>query len=602
MSRGWSIRPIFIAVAGVTVAGMLVVYLLGLRVTWTNAELSRSKEAVAAVREVLSTLKDAETGERGFLVTGDEAYLDPYASALARLPGRLAMLDAAVADGKLNKQHAQRIREKANEKLEFLANAIRLRREGGLDAALSVVRNGQSKRLMDEVRAEVAAAEQEMMANQRLLEQRVAGADVVRTSVSLLVAIVTLLFTIWAFREIQRVLKEQLEAQRNDRETQSRIDGIVSSAMDAIISVDEQQNIILFNVAAEQMFRCPAATALGSPLDRFIPPRFRPSHRDHVREFGATGQSSRTMGTPYLTISGLRGDGEEFPIDASISQITVEGKRIYSVIVRDVTDRKRAEAELREKHEEVQRLNATLEQRVEQRTEALAEANRELEAFGYSVSHDLRAPLRHVTGFIELLSRHLDDRLDEKGRRYIKTISDAGVRMGHLIDDLLTLSRIGRVAMENSEVDLRRLVDEARAQLAGEIAGRRVDWAIGDLPHVRGDAELLRNAMVNLLANALKYTRTREQSRIEVGCERKDGELICFIRDNGVGFDMKFVDKLFGVFQRLHRAEEFEGTGVGLASVRRIINKHGGRTWAHGEVDKGAAFFFSLPEAGASHE
>ena len=289
-----------------------------------------------------------------------------------------------------------------------------------------------------------------------------------------------------------------------------------------------------------------------------------------------------------MVLSGIRTDGEEFPIDASISQVQVEGHRIFTVILRDITERHKAE-------EEIRRFQTELEQRVQQRTAELAAANQELEAFGYTVSHDLRAPLRHVTSFVDLLEKHAGASLDEKGKRYVRTISEAGRRMANLIDDLLMLSRLGRATLSQAHVGLRQLVDDAMIQLAPDMVDRRIEWKIGELAEICGDPVLLRNVVINLLSNALKYTRGRDPAVIEMQARVQDGQVICLVRDNGVGFDMRFVDKLFGVFQRLHRADEFEGTGVGLASVRRIIQRHGGKTWAEGELDKGATFYFSLP-------
>lgn len=264
----------------------------------------------------------------------------------------------------------------------------------------------------------------------------------------------------------------------------------------------------------------------------------------------------------------------------------------FNNMLREIEQR---EATLREAQEELRQSHAELERRVEKRTAELSVANREMEAFTYSVSHDLRAPLRHVMSFAKMLEKQAGPRLDEKGRRYTRVIVEAGRRMENLIDDLLKLSRISRAPLNETQVSLRQLVEESRRELAPESRGRAIDWQIGPLPEVQGDPTLLRSVMVNLLSNAIKYTRGRQPARIEIGCEEKEREVVCFVRDNGAGFDMKFVDKLFGVFQRLHRAEEFEGTGIGLASVRRVIQRHGGRTWAEGEVDHGACFSFSLP-------
>jgi ABC-type amino acid transport substrate-binding protein/nitrogen-specific signal transduction histidine kinase len=227
--------------------------------------------------------------------------------------------------------------------------------------------------------------------------------------------------------------------------------------------------------------------------------------------------------------------------------------------------------------------------------EALVAANKELEAFSYSVSHDLRAPLRHVSGFVQLLQANAKDRLDETGARYLDVIAGAAKKMGELIDDLLSFSRTGRAQMHLEAVPLGPLVDECRRELEPETSGRAVEWKIGELPEVAADRALLRQVMANLLGNAVKYSRNRSPARIEVSSRRENNEFIVCVRDNGAGFDMKYADKLFGVFQRLHTDAEFEGTGIGLANVRRIVVRHGGRTWAEGEVDKGAAFYFSLP-------
>jgi len=251
-------------------------------------------------------------------------------------------------------------------------------------------------------------------------------------------------------------------------------------------------------------------------------------------------------------------------------------------------------AELYRKNRALNEANEILNQR----NEALVAANRELETLSYTVSHDLRAPVRHISGYIEALRSHAEIKLDDKAKRYLDIIQDSAGKLGLLIDHFLAFTRIGRTELKLASVDMGELAEQARHMLQPECEGRKIEWQLAALPKVEADPSLMLQVWVNLLSNAIKYTRPRQPARIEVGCDgTPQTEFVFFVRDNGVGFDMQYADKLFGVFQRLHHANEFEGTGIGLANVRRIVNRHGGRAWAEGRLADGATVSFTLSKS-----
>jgi PAS domain S-box-containing protein len=664
-----------------------------------------------------------------------------------------------------------------------------------------------------------------------------------------------------ALAEHQCALEDLQLAQSALHQSQNQLTAIIQSAMDAIITVDEAQCVVIFNAAAERMFGCTQTEAAGQSLERFIPQRFRQKHAGHIHRFAQTGVSHRSVGTRDA-IWGLRSNGEEFPLEASISQVESGSKKLFTVILRDITERKQADqarerlaalvessddaiiskdlqgtingwnhgaekvfgysaaealgkpmlmlfppqrvneeddflarigrgesvehfetvrvrkdgrhidvsvtispikdstgtiigaskiardvteqkrvtealaeqseelsrqaaelacsrqgletqtlmlqsvldsiseglvaadeagkfilwnpaatrivglgaanvppeqwsehygtylpdtvtpfppeqnpllrairgeastaemyirnAELetgawieasgnplkgkdgvacggvvafrdvtqrRADEQEIRKLNDELEARVIERTAALQLANHELEAFTYSVSHDLRAPLRHISGFSRILMEDFAPSLPDEAQHHLQRIAQGAARMGKLVDELLNLARVGRQSLAIQPASLSSIVQDVRIMLEPEIAGRNVEWKIADLPFLECDPTLVRQVFQNLLHNALKYSRPRSPAVIEIGQTEKHGQPVIFVRDNGVGFSMKYADKLFGVFQRLHRTEEFEGTGVGLAIVQRIIHKHGGRVWAEAEIDRGATFYFTL--------
>ncbi|HEY5915086.1 MAG TPA: CHASE3 domain-containing protein [Verrucomicrobiae bacterium] len=463
---------VFVATALTVIGTMAVVYWIGRVALESNRRLATQRGIIQLLQSVDSSLKDAESAQRGYLLTAEPVYLAPYDKALRDLTPELAALDAAANQGDLADPEIKQLKRLITDKLQELDRTIKLQRAGDTEGALAVVRSNRGKDLTDAITSNLAGLQAIEVAEFDLANRRADRATRERNAAFFASACLDLVFLAWAYRRISREINWRAVAQEELRKSHGRLEERVSERTAALAA----------------------------------------ANRD---------------------------------LESSNAQ--------------------------------------------------LAAANKELEAFGYSVSHDLRAPLRHVSSYIKLLEKNIGPSLDPVNLRMVRTISEAARRMGSLIDDLLVLSRIGRAALAETNVNLMELAEEARKELASETTGRAINWEIGPLPQVRGDQALLRSAVVNLLSNAIKYTRHRNPAQIELGSRRENGDVVCFVRDNGAGFDMQYADKLFGVFQRLHDPGDFEGTGIGLASVRRIIQRHGGKTWAEGQVDRGAAFYFSLP-------
>jgi len=385
-----------------------------------------------------------------------------------------------------------------------------------------------------------------------------------------------------------RTALERTRAQREAREYHARFQALFEGAPVGIYRASPAGQLLEVNPAMVEMLGYPGREALleQSAADLHADPE------EHARW---QGLAAREGAVRDVEMRFRRRDGSLLWTQNRTRAIYDQGGRIayYEGVLQDITERKQAEQAIRE-------LAGELEERVRRRTEELAAANRELEAFSYSVSHDLRSPLRSLDGFSRILLEEHAAELSPKAQRYLQTIRRNAQHMGHLVDDLLAFSRLGRQPLRAEPVALAAVVREALWNLTPEREGRNVEIQVEELPVCLGDPALLRQALMNLLSNALKFTRGREKAEIHLGCasEKEDpNEAVVFVRDNGVGFDMRYADKLFGVFQRLHRADEYEGTGVGLAIVQRILHRHGGRVWAKAEKDRGATFFFSVPLA-----
>jgi PAS domain S-box-containing protein len=374
------------------------------------------------------------------------------------------------------------------------------------------------------------------------------------------------------------------------RESEEKFRTLFESASDAIFLM-EGERFVDCNKRTLEIFGCQARDQIiGHPPYEFSPSR-QPCGRDS-EELAIEKIAAAFEGFPqFFEWEHTKLDGTPFPAEVSLNKVTLRGRVLLQAIVRDISNRKRAEEEIRE-------LNANLERRVEQRTAELRAANQEMEAFSYSISHDLRAPLRAVDGFSRILSRNYADRLDEEGQRMLDLVRGGAQRMGQLISDLLEFSRIGRQTLKPSLIDMEAMAREVFEGVVAQEPKREIRFDLHPLPKAHGTPAMIRQVWVNLISNALKFSKEREISEIEIGSRRDgDGKQLYYVKDNGAGFDMRNADKLFGVFQRLHSMERFEGTGVGLALVQRIIERHGGRVWAEAEVDRGATFSFFLPDS-----
>lgn len=487
------------AVFGLAMGILLFIYVFSFRSTSLLVQAMKSRTYAFSVLQnsqtLLSELKDAETGQRGYTITGDEHYLEPYSVALDEIKQTSKRLRELTVDDPAQRASLDSIERPMAKKLALLQETIGLRRDKGFDAARQLIQTNAGKNAMDEIRGIIAVMDTQAQA--------------------------------FLDRE-----KQVMEAAARRSTVVSFVGGAVAAAMFLSTFLLLKQEI---------------------------------------------GVRTRAEVKINLLNEGLKQGAAE--LEASNKELGAFNKKLEA----EIAGRKLAE-------EGIQHLNKDLERR----TEELEESNKELEAFTYSVAHDLRAPLRHIDGFSKMLMEEDSAALSDEAKRYLARIRQGTSHMGQLVDDLLNLARLGRQELSLQVTGLNSLVEDVLKDLKAENPDREIHWNIQPLPFVECDPGLVRQVFSNLLSNALKYTRPRKMALIEVSQRTENGEIIILVRDNGVGFSMKYADKLFGVFQRLHRAEDFEGTGVGLATVQRIIRKHGGRVWAEAELDKGATFYFTL--------
>ena len=570
--------------------GLLVLVFMGLSASRSqfhlhelNTRRAQTEAVLDGITHVMREVANAQTDTRGFVLTGEERFFQSYQTASARCRTELEQLRPLVADSRQQPRFA-RLEAQARAGLDWFAHVTATRRAGPAAVAPDLIRHGQD--LIDGLRALTKQLENEQEQSIQQAKRETNRVGWFSHGITFTGTVASLGLFLTALLGLNRALGERKQAEEQWRASEERLHFALQTSHTGAWQLDLLTHTAQRTLIHDQIFGY--ETLLPQWSYELFLDHVLPDDRPEVeRSFRAA--------TAALTDWGFecrirRADGKVRWIWAAggHEQDSRRQPVRMSGIVQDITERKRAE-------EEIRQLNQTLEQRVVERTAQFEAANQELEAFCYSVSHDLRSPLRAIAGFARILDDDYAARLDDEGRRVLGIICNEAKRMGQLIDDLLAFSRMSRQDMKMVEIDLGALARTVFDECAAQAPGRQIEFKLAPLPPVHGDPALLRQALTNLFSNAIKYTRPRPVAQIEFAGGTQDGEATFSLQDNGVGFDMKYADKLFGVFQRLHAEHEFEGTGVGLAIVQRVMHRHGGRVWAEGHLNQGATFHFALP-------
>jgi PAS domain S-box-containing protein len=529
------------------------------RLESTARAVSHTERVLLETQRIVQGAVDNETGARGFIITGKDEFLEPATESLVQMYDALDTLKKLIADTDKAKQWTDTFVRYIDARAKISDSMITLRRSSGVDAAANLVITGRGKHYTNRIRDLAAAIEKSETA--KLEQVRSENQASIRRMNRILygVLVAVLLLSIIIIQWVRKVMYRQ-------KISEQKFKSLLDSAPDATVILNEKGTIHMVNDQTRNLFGYQREELIGKGVETLIPSGLPSATRL------SSGWAADTDDTnARIELNAIRKNEARFPVETSLSPIrTEEGTLIY-VAVRDITVRKKLEDDLKK-------------------------SNSELEAFTYSVSHDLRAPLRGIVGFANILEEDYTDKLDDEAKRITGIIKTNTARMGHLIDDLLAFSRLGRQEVIKTQIDMTIMVNEIIVEIQSSDNGHSVEWSVKPLPPIQADMNLMRQVWVNLISNAVKYSGNKEQPRVEIGSFKHEGQTAFYVKDNGVGFDEQYKNKLFKVFQRLHRAEEFEGTGVGLALVEKIVSRHGGKVWAEATVEEGACFYFSLPD------
>lgn len=564
--KKWSINALF--VGGILLVILAIGFVLyvsiqqSANVKDSTARVEKTHAVLHQIRRLEQSAVLAIAGSRGYVITGEDRFLLPVEEARESMRSGIIELRKLVSDNPEQTKNLDSLEIILYDRLAISDSMVSARRLKGLEEAIAVARKGESLFIHGSVRLKSKAM---VELEESLLKNRRSRNDANLRSLNAFMYTILGAVLILSVLALWQIRRRMYEHEANEKKFAALLD----AAPDATVIVDRTGTIRMVNQQVVNLFGYGKSEILGKSVEMLVPQNYRSGHQGH-REGFFGNPKVRGMGVG-LELHALRKDRSLFPVEISLSPIkTVDGWWV-SASVRDITHRKKLEDTLRK-------------------------ANEEMEAFTYSVSHDLRAPLRGITGFTSILEEDYSSQLDDEARRITSVIKANTARMSNLIDDLLTFSRTGKQELLRIEVDMDKMVRELSREVMQQYPHPNISFSIHPLPAVNADKNTIKQVWINLISNALKYSAKKEEVRVEVGSERVENETVFFVRDNGIGFDNKYSEKLFRVFQRLHSADEFEGTGVGLALVEKIVAKHGGRVWAEGEVDKGACFYFTLPD------